>query len=61
MSLQDQRQKPHDVHMPVICWRCDAPMNVKTIMPVMFAPHDEIVYSCPACKIERRQTVLKAD
>jgi hypothetical protein len=25
------------------------------------ALHDEIVYGCPACKIERKQTVLRVD
>jgi hypothetical protein len=58
MSLQYQRQKPHDFYIPEICWRCDTPMKVKTIMPAMTFPLlDEIVYRCPACYLERRQTV----
>ncbi len=35
MSLQYQRQKPQDFYIPEICWRCDAPMKIKTIMPSM--------------------------
>ncbi len=61
MSLQGERQKPHDFPMSVICWRCDAPMKIKTIAPAMLSPSlDEIVYSCPACHIERKQTVMRA-
>ena len=64
MSLQDDRrnepQKMRDFHMPVFCLRCDTPMRIKTITPAMqSALHDEIVYGCPACKIERKRTVLK--
>ena len=48
--------------MPVICLRCDAPMKIKTITPrVTLAPLDEVVYACPACKIEIEQTVLRVD
>lgn len=48
--------------MLVICFRCDAPMRIKTITPAMqSALHDEIVYGCPACKIERKQTVPRVD
>jgi hypothetical protein len=66
MSLQDERrnepQKMRDRSMPVICLRCDAPMRIKTITPAMqSALQDEIVYGCPACKIERKQTVPRAD
>jgi hypothetical protein len=62
MSLQDQRQKTHDFVMPVICWRCDAPMKIKTIAPAMLSPSlEEIVYSCPACHMERKRTVMKAN
>jgi len=61
MSLQGERQKPHDFPMSVICWRCDEPMKIKTIAPAMVSPSlDEIVYSCPACHIERKQTVMRA-
>jgi len=50
MSLQYQRQKPLDFYIPEICWRCDAPMKIKTIMPSMTFPLlDEVVYGCPAC------------
>jgi hypothetical protein len=60
MLLQDQRQKPYDFYMPVICWRCDASMKIETIMPAMTsASLDEIVYRCPACHLERKQTVLR--
>jgi hypothetical protein len=63
MSLQDERRnaprKTGDFLIPLICFRCDAPMKIKTIAPAMTsARHDEIVYGCPACKIERRQIVL---
>jgi hypothetical protein len=62
MSLQYQRQKPRDFYIPEICWRCDAPMKIKTIRPSMTFPLlDEVVYRCPACHIERKQTVLKDD
>ncbi len=64
MSLQGERRneplKIRDFDMPVICLRCDAPMRIKTVTPAMHsALHDEIVYGCPACKIERKRTVLK--
>lgn len=62
MSLQDERQKPHDFPMSVICWRCDTPMKIKTIAPAMLSPSlDEVVYRCPGCHIERKQTVMRAD
>jgi hypothetical protein len=62
MSLLNERQKQREFYMPVICWRCDAPMKIKTITPApTCAPHDEIVYGCPACHLERKQTVLRAD
>jgi hypothetical protein len=62
MSVQDERQKTRDLFKPVICWRCDAPMRIKTIAPAMLsASLDEIVYSCPACHIERKRTVMRAD
>jgi hypothetical protein len=57
MWLLNERQKPRDFYMPVICWRCDAPMRIKTIAPTMSsAPLDGIVYVCPACRLERQQT-----
>ena len=53
MSLQYQRQKPRDFNIPEICWRCDASMKIKTIMPAMTFPlFDEVVYRCPACHLE---------
>jgi hypothetical protein len=61
MSLQSERQKTHDFFMIVSCWRCDAPMTIKTITPAMLSPSlDEIVYSCPACHDERKRTVMRA-
>lgn len=61
MSLQGERQKTHDLSMHVSCWRCDAPMKIKTIEPSMLSPGlDEIVYGCPACSEERKQTVMRA-
>jgi hypothetical protein len=62
MSLQGERQKPHDFPMSVICWRCDTPMKIKTIAPAMLSSSlDEIVYRCPGCHIERKQTVMRVD
>ena len=61
MSLQYQRQKPLDFYIPEICWRCDAPMKVKAIMPSMTFPLlDEAFIGLPPCHIERKQTVLRA-
>ena len=60
MSLLSERQKTHHALMPVICWRCDAPMKIKTITPATMAPLlDEIVYSCPGCHDEIMQTALR--
>ena len=63
MSLQGEHQKTHDLFdKSVICWRCDAPMKIKTISPSMLAPSlDEFVYRCPACHIERKRNVMRAD
>ena len=64
MSIQGERHGTHDLFdMSVICWRCDAPMKIKTIAPsILSSSLDEIVYSCPACHIERkRSNVMKAD
>jgi hypothetical protein len=48
--------------MSIICWRCDAPMKIKTIAPAMLSPSlDEVVYRCLACHIERKQTVMRGD
>jgi hypothetical protein len=53
MSLMSERQKPHHVQMPAICWRCDAPIKIKTITPPVTASLlDEIVYSYPGCHDE---------
>ncbi len=62
MSLQYQRQKPRDFDILEICWRCDAPMKIKKKMPATTFPLlDEVVYSCPACHLERKQTVRRDD
>jgi hypothetical protein len=62
MSLLGEHQKTHESLMPIICWRCNAPMKIKTIKPVMLSPLlDEIVYSCPGCHNERKRTVKRAD
>jgi hypothetical protein len=62
MSLQGEHQKPHDFPTSVICWCCDTAMKIKTIAPAMLSPSlDEIVYRCPGCHIERKQTVMRAD
>ncbi len=60
MSLLNERQKMGPCYMPVICWRCDAPMKIKTVVPTITSTlFDEVVYSCPACHDERKQTVLR--
>ena len=57
VSPQYERRATRDFNMPVMCARCDAPMRIKTPTPVMsFAPLDEVVYACPACKMEMKQT-----
>ena len=62
MSRLNERQKPPGSIVPVICWRCDAPMRIKTIAPTMASsPRDEIVYVCPACNLERKQIVPIGD
>jgi hypothetical protein len=61
MSIQIERQNTHAFLASVSCLRCDAPMTIKTIEPSMSAPsHDEIVYRCPACQLERKQSVISA-
>ena len=60
MSLLSERQKTRHVLMPVICWRCSAPMKIKTITPAMTAALlDEIVYHCPGCRDERMHAALR--
>jgi hypothetical protein len=64
MSVQAERQKTHALLRSVSCWRCDCevPMTIKTIEPSMLSPSlDEIVYDCPACHFERKQSVMRAD
>lgn len=59
-SPQYERQKTPDFNLPMICLRCDAPMKIKTTTSVIsFAPLDEVVYACLACKMEIKQTVLR--
>jgi Zn finger protein HypA/HybF involved in hydrogenase expression len=60
MSLHELR-KAQTSYLPVICWRCDAPMmKIKTIIPAVAEPSlDEVVYSCPACKSERALNILR--
>jgi hypothetical protein len=62
VSPQYERGKTRDFNLPVVCLRCDAPMTIKTITPVIsFAPLDEVVYACPACRMEMKQTVLRVE
>ena len=62
MSILDEHQKTPDLVMPVICWRCDTPMRIKTIAPAMTSTLlDEIVYRCPACTIERKRVVSRGE
>jgi hypothetical protein len=61
MSLSEG-PKTQYISKRVICWRCDAPMTVRTIKPAMMAPSsDEIVYGCPSCGNEIKQTVMRTD
>ncbi len=62
VSPQYERRKARDFNLPAMCARCDAPMRIKTTTPIIsFAPLDEVVYACPACKLEMKQTVLRID
>jgi hypothetical protein len=62
MSIQTEGQKPHALLTSVICLHCDAPMTIKTIEPSILASSvDEIVYRCPACQLERKKSVIRAD
>jgi hypothetical protein len=62
MSLLNGHQEPTGFYLAVLCWRCDTPMRIKTISPKMSsAPLDEIVYVCPACKLERQRIVPRGD
>jgi hypothetical protein len=62
MSVQAEPQKPHAPITSVRCWRCEATMTIKTIEPSMVAPSlDDIVYRCSACRLERKQSVMRAD
>jgi hypothetical protein len=62
MSIQIERQKPHAPITSLACWRCDGPMMVKTIEPSMLSDSlDDIVYRCPACRLERKQSGMRAD
>lgn len=61
-SPQYERRKTRDFNLPVICVGCDAPMKIKTTTPVIsFAPLDEVVYACLACKMEIKQIILRID
>jgi hypothetical protein len=60
VSPQYESRKTRDFNPPPMCARCDAPMRIKTTTPVIsFAPLDEVVHACPACKMEMKQTVLR--
>jgi len=61
MSLQDERQNTSERYVPLFCWRCDAPMKIKTIEPAMAGTNDEMTYRCPTCRLERKRTILRAD
>jgi hypothetical protein len=62
MSIQTERQRTYALHTSTSCWLCDGPMTIKTIEPSMLVPSlDEIVYRCPSCQIERKQSVMRAD
>jgi hypothetical protein len=62
MSLLGESQKEYDSSKLVICWHCDVPMKIKTTKPAILSPGlDEIVYGCPTCTSERKQTVMRTD
>jgi RNase P subunit RPR2 len=45
-----------------LCARCDAPMALKVIAPVMFAQTvDEIVFQCRSCGAEIKRAVDRSD
>jgi hypothetical protein len=60
MSIQAERQKPLVPITSLTCWRCDGPMTVKTIEPSMSSDSlDDIVYRCPACGLDRKQSAKR--
>jgi hypothetical protein len=60
MSNLNERQKTSARFIPVICWRCDAPMMIKTIAPAMTsALLDEVVYRCACCSDEKKHIVSR--
>jgi hypothetical protein len=62
MSLMNELQRIRAFSMPLTCPRCDAPMKITTITPsITSLSLDDVVYNCPACHDERKQTVLRRD
>jgi len=59
MQTSPIRDVSQDVLKP-LCARCDAPMTIKTIAPLMSGQTiDEIGYRCPVCGAKLKRTVEK--
>jgi RNase P subunit RPR2 len=62
MRMQDALPKSFGATMPWVCVRCEVPLKIKTIFPLLSADKvDEVVYSCPGCGMESRRTIRGAD
>ena len=62
MSIQTERQKQRVPVTSLTCWRCDGPMTIKMAEPSMSSDSiDDIVYRCPACRFEGKQSGMRAD
>ena len=61
MWLLNEWQRPLGSSMPLICWRCDAPMKIKVITPAMSsAPLGEIVYRSADWRATRKRSLSPA-
>jgi hypothetical protein len=61
MKIQDALAGLAGGRTAPICRHCESPMKISTIVPTMLAhPVDDIVYVCPNCGIETKQTVRRA-
>jgi hypothetical protein len=50
--ILNEHQKTSDPAMVIICWRCDAPMKIKTITPAMTsAPLDDVRCNLPNMRL----------
>lgn len=52
--------KPKDSEVPS-CPKCQSPMTVKQVSPVLFAPDiDDVIYGCEGCATEFKRSVKRA-